>query len=444
MFWKHWIGIYSCSSFYQIIIKFITKYDFILVTCLFFVLECLYMCMHINKIEFYVPLDQSIGSQLWALSCWLLLLRVIYYKKTYKIILFNFILLLLTISLVFSFRSLRIINFYCWFEFSIIPIFVIILGWGYQPERIIASVTIFFYTVRASLPLLILIIDIIKVRGRRRFFLSNINSIHINSRLRLFWGLGFLVKLPIFGFHIWLPKAHVEAPVVGSIILAGVLLKLGGFGLVLVERNLWAGSGWIWGRGLRLTLVGAGILRIRITRFTDIKVVIAHSSVIHIAMVAVVFIGVRKLGTLGGILTIMAHGFTSSGLFIIANTIYDRRHSRRMIFNKGILGADPSFSLVWFILLVLNFAGPFTVNLLGEIIIISRITSQVVLLSIPISLICFAAVIYSLVLYASTQQGFEATANTSCMIRINSRELLVRVIHIWPCVLIIFRLILHF
>ena len=147
-------------------------------------------------------------------------------------------------------------------------------------------------------------------------------------------------------------------------------------------------------------------------------------------MVAVVFIGVRKLGTLGGILTIMAHGFTSSGLFIIANTIYDRRHSRRMIFNKGILGADPSFSLVWFILLVLNFAGPFTVNLLGEIIIISRITSQVVLLSIPISLICFAAVIYSLVLYASTQQGFEATANTSCMIRINSRELLVRVIHI--------------
>ena len=142
----------------------------------------------------------------------------------------------------------------------------------------------------------------------------------------------------------------------GSIILAGVLLKLGGFGIILVERNLWAEKRWIWGGLLRLTLVGVSLIRIRITRFADIKVIIAHSSVIHIAIVAAVFIRIRKLGTLGGILTIIAHGFTSSGLFIIANSIYDRSHSRRIIVNKGLVRIDSSFTLVWFILLVLNFA----------------------------------------------------------------------------------------
>jgi len=96
------------------------------------------------------------------------------------------ILLLLRVSLVFSFISLSLINFYCWFEFSIIPIFIIILGWGYQPERIIASVTILFYTVSASLPLLILIIDIIKVRGRRRFFLFSIRAVSIRGVIRIF------------------------------------------------------------------------------------------------------------------------------------------------------------------------------------------------------------------------------------------------------------------
>ena len=216
----------------------------------------------------------------------------------------------------------------------------------------------------------------------------------------------------------------------GSIILAGVLLKLGGFGIILVERNLWAEKRWIWGGLLRLTLVGVSLIRIRITRFADIKVIIAHSSVIHIAIVAAVFIIIRKLGTLGGILTIIAHGFTSSGLFIIANSIYDRSHSRRIIVNKGLVRIDSSFTLVWFILLVLNFAGPFTVNLLGEIMMISRLVSQVVIFSIPISLVCFAAVIYRLVLYASTQQGAEAGMAKSCALKIRSRELLVRTMHI--------------
>ena len=152
MFWKHWIGIYSCSSYY-FIIKFITKSDLILVLSLFFILECLYICGQINKIEFYMMLEQSVGTQLWALSCWLLLLRVIYYKKRFKIGFFILILLLLRVSLVFSFISLSLINFYCWFEFSIIPIFIIILGWGYQPERIIASVTILFLYCKCFLTL---------------------------------------------------------------------------------------------------------------------------------------------------------------------------------------------------------------------------------------------------------------------------------------------------
>jgi len=222
---------------------------------------------------------------------------------------------------------------------SLLPIFFLVLGWGYQPERLVSALYILFYTLAASLPLLTLIVLLIKDLGSSSYALTAVGGIG-----GVFWCLAFLVKLPVFLFHLWLPKAHVEAPVSGSIILAGLLLKLGGFGLLLV-RGFIVGDLFLVGIVCGVAIIGGFISTIIIMRLSDVKVIIAYSSVVHIGIVAVVMLGVRRLGLSGGLLIILAHGLTSSGIFRGANIIYERSHSRRLVNNKGGLSSDGSMRI---------------------------------------------------------------------------------------------------
>ena len=312
------------------------------------------------------------------LTVWLLIHTLVVNKRKGLITLLN---VALSSIVIMAIKTKSLLTFYVLFELSIVPITIIIFLYGYQPEKLRASMFLLLYTVVRSLPLLLWVI-----MSDSSFINSSLLSLPIT--------LCFMVKSPLYLLHIWLPKAHVEAPIGGSIVLAGVLLKLGSYGLLLflpyIKLN------FLMVLYFRLSLLGSINGAFMCLRQGDFKLLIAYSSVVHMGVVILGFISGTELGFTCGLIIVIAHGLSSPFLFAFSYWIYNRTHSRLLLHNRRF---RPILVFILMSLVSINMGVPPTMRVWSELFMIMCTLFLFSESLIILIIILFMGIVYNLYLY---------------------------------------------
>jgi len=329
----------------------------------------------------FLNLSYSIGvdgiSLLFIfLSCLLIFVSFIFVWPIYKIENYDGILTMLLLCLVAAFLTLDLLFFYVFFEAILIPMFLLVGLFGSRERKIRAAYLLMFYTLFGSLFFLLGILYLYFVIGVTGLEYLEIVSLTYQEQIYLWvaFFLSFAFKIPLFPFHIWLPEAHVEAPTVGSVILAGILLKLGVYGFIRFSLVFFVDASFYFLPLIALlSILGAIYGSFVAIRQTDLKRIIAYSSVAHMNLVLLGLCSFTYVGISGALLQSLSHGFVSAALFFLIGILYNRYHSRLLHYYSGLVHMMPLYVFFFFFFTFANIAMPLSSSFIGEFLLLNGI-----------------------------------------------------------------------
>lgn len=281
--------------------------------------------------------------------------------------------LFLDFLLIGTFCLLDLLLFYIFFESVLIPMFLIIGVWGSRERKILASYYFFLYTLLGSVMMLLSILYIYYQVGTTDYeVLLTFSFSQLEQKFLWFtFFLAFASKVPMVPVHLWLPEAHVEAPTAGSVILAGILLKLGTYGFIRFSLPLFPKASFFF-TPLVYTIAVIGIIYTSFTaiRQTDFKRVIAYTSIAHMNLVILGIFSFNVIGLEGAIIQSLSHGFVASALFLIIGVVYDRYRTRIVQYYGGLATVMPLYIIIFLFFTMANISFPGTSSFVGEFLIL--------------------------------------------------------------------------
>ena len=268
------------------------------------------------------------------------------------------------------FTALDLVLFYIFFEAGLIPMFLIIGIWGGK-DKIYAAFKFFLYTLLGSLLMLVAVVYMYITAGSSDFEVLEKFAFapHVQTWLWLAFIASFAVKLPMWPVHTWLPDAHVQAPTAGSVVLAGVLLKMGGYGFLRFSLPMFPDASHLFQPAMFALAVAAIVYTSLVAwRQTDMKKLIAYSSVAHMGFVTLGVFSFNEIGVQGAIFQMVSHGFISGALFLIVGVVYDRMHTREIAAYGGLVHRMPVYATLFMLFTMANVGLPGTSGFIGEIL----------------------------------------------------------------------------
>ncbi|MEO8135245.1 MAG: NADH-quinone oxidoreductase subunit M [Betaproteobacteria bacterium] len=271
------------------------------------------------------------------------------------------------------FVALDAILFYFFFEAMLIPMYLIIGGWG-GPQRVYAAIKFFLYTMLGSVLMLVALLYLFNV-SNGSFEIQAYYQLPLSHKVQLFlfvaFFMAFAVKVPMWPVHTWLPDAHVEAPTGGSVVLAAITLKIGAYGflrfiLPIVPDASRTLSGFV----IALSLIAVVYIGLVALVQKDMKKLIAYSSISHMGFVTLGFFLFSQLGVEGGLAQMISHGFVSAAMFLCVGVMYDRMHSRMIADYGGVVNTMPRFAALFMLFAMANAGLPATSGFVGEFMVI--------------------------------------------------------------------------
>ena len=327
-----------------------------------------------------------------------------------------------------TFAALDGVLFYVFFEATLIPMYLIIGIWG-GPNRVYAAVKFFLYTLLGSLLMLVAFLYLY-VKAGESFEVLDWHKLPLplNAQILLFFAflLSFAVKVPMWPVHTWLPDAHVEAPTGGSAVLAAILLKLGAYGFIRFSLPILPDASHTLS-GLMITLSLIAIVYIGLVALvqTDMKKLIAYSSISHMGFVTLGFFIFNAYGVEGGLVQMISHGFVSAALFLCVGVMYDRMHTRNIADYGGVVNTMPRFAALMMLFAMANCGLPATSGFVGEFMVIMGAMKSSFWIAFLAATTLVWGASYTLWLYKRVIFGAAGNDRVAALKDANARELLV-------------------